>query len=311
MYYREVRDGFGFCAVINPFNKYNAIIIDESKEIEEYIKYINDKGIEQAYVEVVNLDFFKECADLKHLIITIPDEYEGKIDYKNLYELKNIKSLGLANYCHWDESIVSNCELERFQGLEELCIQANKGTESFNKITSLKSLKISKYIGKNKDLSDLSNLKQLDTLTLIQCKMNSLNGIENLNKMQCLYLYHNRSLKDISALAKISKTLKVLRIDCCPKIEDFSVLSELENVEMLELSGGNSIPNLDFIKGMKNLKTLIFTYNVLDGDLSNCMNLSYAACDKNRKHYNLKDKDLPKGEYVFGNEDIELWRRLR
>ena len=33
--------------------------------------------------------------------------------------------------------------------------------------------------------------------------------------------------------------------------------------------------------------------NVMDGDLSLCMNVPYASC-RNKKHYNLKDSDLPK-----------------
>lgn len=33
--------------------------------------------------------------------------------------------------------------------------------------------------------------------------------------------------------------------------------------------------------------------NVEDGDLSKCLNVPYVNC-KNRKHYNLKNKDLPK-----------------
>ena len=60
---------------------------------------------------------------------------------------------------------------------------------------------------------------------------------------------------------------------------------------------------------MKNLKTFIFNMNVKDGDLTPCLDLSYVSV-KNRKHYNLKDADLPKEQYVRGNETIEKWRRL-
>lgn len=37
---------------------------------------------------------------------------------------------------------------------------------------------------------------------------------------------------------------------------------------------------------------------------------SYFYLERNRKHYKLKDADLPKGEYVRGNETTDLWRRL-
>jgi hypothetical protein len=88
------------------------------------------------------------------------------------------------------------------------------------------------------------------------------------------------------------------------------VLGELESLELLELSGNNELPNLNFLKTMKNLKTFVFNVNIKDGDLSQCLKLSYAFSEKNRKHYNLKDSDLPKGQYIRGNETIEEWRRL-
>lgn len=46
-----------------------------------------------------------------------------------------------------------------------------------------------------------------------------------------------------------------------------------------------------------------------NGDSSPCSRLSYATCLKNNKYYSHKDKDLPKGEYFIGTEDIETWRR--
>lgn len=108
--------------------------------------------------------------------------------------------------------------------------------------------------------------------------------------------------------------MRALRIENCPKIDDFSVLSELENLEFLELSGKNELPNLSFIKDMKNLKTFIFSMNVKDGDITPCLGLSHVYSMRNHRYYNLKDDDLPKcsnvENIVRGNEMIELWRRL-
>ena len=67
---------------------------------------------------------------------------------------------------------------------------------------------------------------------------------------------------------------------------------------------------MSFLKKMKNLKTFLFNMNVKDGDLTPCLDLSYVYSEKNRKHYNLKDCELPKGNYTRGNENIEAWRRL-
>lgn len=85
--------------------------------------------------------------------------------------------------------------------------------------------------------------------------------------------------------------------------EDFSVLSELENLELIELVGSNTLPDLSFLKSMKNLITFIFNMNVLDGDLSECLKLSYVCSLRSRRHYNIKNCNLLKSKYVRGNED--------
>ena len=85
----------------------------------------------------------------------------------------------------------------------------------------------------------------------------------------------------------MKKSLKALRIENCPKITDFSVLSELENLELLELTGRNVLTNLEFLKSMKNLNTFTFNMLVENGDLSPCLNLEYVYSEKDRKHYNL------------------------
>lgn len=147
----------------------------------------------------------------------------------------------------------------------------------------------------------------------------SLKGCEQLPKLQCLYLYDNDELSDISFLKNVKNTLKALRICNCNQIEDFSVLEELENLELLELTGTNNIPSLSFIKKLKQLRTFFFSVNVLDNDLTPCFDLEHVDCNKRKLSYNHRFKSLPKvgyvngassDKYVRGNEDIEMWRRF-
>lgn len=240
---------------------------------------------------------------LKHLSISICKD-AGSIDYKPLYMMPEVLSLGIGREDF--EPLSIPVDYSKIKGLVDVGVSAKEDL-NYEKIETLRSLGVSDW--KKKDLKTLFVSKQLDTLSMIQCSMRSLDGIEQSDSMQCVYLSYNRSLRDISALKKVKKGLKALRIENCPKIEDFSVLSELENLELLELTGKNTLQTLSFIRKLKNLKTFTFTMNVLDGDLTPCLDLNYVYSAKNRKHYNLKDKDLPKGNYVRGNEDIELWRR--
>ena len=51
---------------------------------------------------------------------------------------------------------------------------------------------------------------------------------------------------------------------------------------------------LDFLRRMPKLKTFVLSMTVEDGDLTPCLEIPYASCDKIKRHYNLKEKDLPK-----------------
>lgn len=309
---REVyRNGFKFVPLHYPFNKAGAImVVTKEHTVEEYQKYIYENNIEQADICMPDLNILKDCPALKHLKICPSYDALGNFDFTPLYEMPQIKELNCRNIYGPQERYISTVDYSLIRGLTDLSVSVNKGTLNYNKVETLKSLRVGCFKGENRDLTDLFCSTELDTLSMIQCGITSLNGIETSSKMQCLYLYYMRSLNDISALAKVKNTLKALRIENCPKIADFSVLAELENLELLELSGSNTLPNLDFVKSMKKLKTFVFHVNVQNGDLSPCLNLSYVYSGSNRKHYNLKDSELPKGKYYRGNEDIEEWRRL-
>lgn len=311
-------NGFGYTHVTYPGNIHDAIIVLCGKswrydvpyhEVNDYIKHIKTYRIQKAKVISKNINFLKDCSTLKYLSINPSCDAGADFDYSPLYDMPEIISFSCHSKYGDREQFIGHIDYSKINGLIDLGLQVTKGTINYNKIPTLKSLHVTDFKGKNRDLTDLFVSEQLDSLRMIQCGITSLKGIEASKKMQCLYLHYNRSLSDISALNSVKNTLKALRIENCSKIKDFSVLRELENLELLELSGSNELPNLDFIKTMKKLKTFTFTINVLDGDLSLCKNLTYVYSQKNRKHYNIKDKDLPKVKYVRGNESIDEWRR--
>lgn len=303
------KDGFVFCSILYPFNRKTAIYISPAFDWEHYTEYINRNHISQAEVVMPNLDGLRRCDSLKYLYILPSANAPAKYDFSPLYDMPEIKYLNCVNHTGDRHQYISEIDFTKISGLESLSLQANRKTLNFDKLTELKSLNIGSFNGKNYDISDLSCSEKLDTLKMIQCGNRSMSGIEKYGNMQCLYLEYNRALEDISSLRTVKDTLKALRIEKCPKIKDFSVLAELEKLEYLELTGSNELPSLDFISSMKNLKTLVFDMNVLDGDLYPCEKLSYAFTPTTRRHYNVKASELPKGEFFRGNDSIEEWRR--
>lgn len=316
-----VRDGFTFTAITYPANVYDAIVVKYPQDVpcfssriagsphslKEQVEFINRYGIEKALIIAENIDFITMCPTLKHLRIIPADSSGDGFDYAPLYKMPQIKSLQCLTVYGFREEFSTCIDCARINGLEDIHI-ANRRYKHYNTLETLKGLGLSYY--EKRDISEAFSSSILDTLSIFQSKIITLDGIQKSQKMQCLYLYYNRSLQDISALRKVKKTLRALRIENCPKINDFSVLGELENLELLELSGSNELPSLRFLNKLKRLKTFIFSINVEDGDLAPCLNLSYVHSEKNRRHYNLKDTELPKAQYVRGNETIDEWRRL-
>lgn len=312
-------DGYVFTAITSPANVYDAIVIKyphnipcfspykkgSLRSLQEQIDFINGCGIEKALIISDDISFITQCPGLKHLDIIPSDNSGDGFDYSPLYEMPLIKSLGCSVVYGFREEFSTSIDCSKIKGLEFIHINDPRML-NYSNINSLKDLGLSNY--KGKDLSEAFNSPILDTITVIQSKIKTLDGIEKSKRMQCVYLYYNRNLQDISALKKIGNTVKALRIENCPQIKDFSFLSDLEELEHLFLLGNNNLPSLSFLNNMKNLKTFILGMNVLDGDITPCMDLSYAYC-RNRRHYNLKDEDLPKGIYIRGNENIDEWRR--
>jgi len=103
-----------------------------------------------------------------------------------------------------------------------------------------------------------------ENLEALRCKWGSysdLSALENLNNLKFLYLGDCSRVQDITALGKI-ESLVVLRIQAFNKIDDFSPLVTLDNLEQLVILGPVSknapMKDLEFLREMPNLRSILF-----------------------------------------------------
>lgn len=275
---------------------------------EDYIQYIQSRQLEKATVILKDISWLPQCPSLKDLVIIPSEQAAGNFDFSPLYEMPEIRSLECrTQYGEWDQ-FLNEIDYSRVPGLVNLVVEVNKGTKNFQNVETLKQLYTTRYRSPSRDVTQLFSSKELTCLSLFMSNIQSINGVEKAPELQCLELSYNRSLRDISALEKIKDTCRVLYIENCAKITDFTVLEEMENLEYLWLTGSNSLPDLRFLKKMKKLKTFILDMNVLDGDLTPCLDIPYVTCIRDRRHYNLKDSALPKGKIYRPEEELGLWR---
>ena len=300
-------DGFIFTSVHGPANVFNGIVVRNpenaechspkygfsDRTFEEHIRFIQENELEKAVVIAEDISFLTRCPSLKHLYIipanTAPDEF----DYSPLYRMPEIQSLTCTTEYGPHEELRGTLNYGRIQGLRY--VNANgSGHETINQIPHIEKLWVGRLGKKIDSMEALFTSPDLKDLDCVQCSFQNLKGIERAKKLESLSLQYNRSLSDISTLSGCRHSLRTLAIYACGKIQDFSVLDQLDQLEHLELMGSNTLPNLRFLSNMKKLKTFSFSMNVLDGDLSFCLSVPYVNSEKNRKHYNYKDSELPK-----------------
>lgn len=300
-----VRDGFVFTTFSDAPKVYDVIVIrnprdaqtayrlmNSTKTLDEHIELINNRGIEKAMIFAEDIDFITKCPNLKKLDIIPADTAEDGFDFSPLYDLDNVSSLCChTQYGKYDQ-YSSKIDYSYFHNLTDLCVSGS-GHLHYDKISSLEHLSISSDKS-HTDLRGLCCCKALKGLSLIQCTIESLDGIEHCENLQSLDLSYNKKLKSARGIEFCAKALRVLSIHNCSKISDFSFLNDLENLEYLELFGTNELPDLYFLKKMKKLKTFSFSMTVKNYDLTPCLSVPYVDLAKGNVKYNLRNKDLPK-----------------
>lgn len=206
--------------------------------------------------------------------------------------MPNLRELNCQTIHGPKEDRCTNVDYSRLPNLKSLCVSGAKGHRNLSAVHGLRKLYLGQGQPVSKSLADL-NPGSLEELELCQSPIRSLDGLETATGLRKLSLTHCRALSDLSPLENLD-SLTDLEIDACGRIKDFSLLKSMHNLETLVLFGSNTLPDLSFLKHMTRLRSFRFTMNVQDGDLSLCKNIPYVYC-KNRKHFNLKNEDLPKG----------------
>lgn len=281
------------------------VLIRSRRSLDEHIEYIRQNNIKKAIIAAEDIRFLEQCPSLEYVWI-IPSITAENFDYAPVYKLQNLKWLncetmyGLRAMYDVPEKVkVANLDYSRIQGVRRLVVSGAQGHQNVNMAESVRTLYFASGFPEADTLSGFVPGKDLQSLSICQAPIRSLDGIEVAGKLRRLELAHDRRLTDISALASIRESLVYLNIEACGKIKDFSVLSELKNLEFLFLKGANRLRDLSFLDDLPNLKHLHLTMNVEDGDLSICEKLPYVRI-QNRRHYSHKNEDLPKN---FTNPD--------
>ena len=196
--------------------------------------------------------FVQKFNNVKNLDI---GNHYGDGDNSFIYDLPNLEGLVISLYK--DSDFILDCsKLPKSLYSLNINIWSKKKIIKIEQLneTNLEHLYISDF--DEKDLSVISTLTNLKSLSITRSKIKSLKGIENLINLEYLSLGAVRSLVDISDIVACKK-LKRIDFDICWKLQDFSPIGELKEMEILELQDCKSLASIKFVEQLPKLKRLI------------------------------------------------------
>lgn len=284
------------------------INVDNIKESIAYIQEHQIKNVDISY-DLDQVDFLSECPDIE--IISLGGE--DLKDVTGLYYVKSLKSLSI------NETIPSlEIDFERIPSLEVLYGQLPSKAKGMGTLENLKEMVLWSYKPKTKNLEQFSVLKNLESLELIQSNIISLKGVEGLESLGKLGLYYLRSFNDLRDIKDLSKSLRVLEIENCKKIGDFTLIAELKNLEKLRMLDCGEIASIQFVSRLPGLKMLAFGgTTVLDGDLNPCEGIEHVYFTQ-KKHYThrlkeytvvkKKETEISASSQINEKLPTDLWR---
>jgi len=208
--------------------KLNGLRIFDHWDPIESTKFIRDfkflTRLELAFRYDQDYSFLSDLPQLKHLSIGPSYPMENPI---NLSHQVNLKYLALQ----WRKNRIHG--LDACVNLEDLCLIEFKDV----------------------DLKLIANLTNITRLRIKTGSMKSLEGIEQLKKLEVLELGNCRGLRLISSLNGLPE-LKSVRIESCRKIVDYSQLEDLPTLSTLQLVNCGPVPAVEFKKKLPNLTNL-------------------------------------------------------
>lgn len=260
------------------------------KYLEEGIRAAERKNLDSIRIESFDEESnFKNELDLLPLFnktfikkLIIGDSFKLK-SVKNIdaiYSLKELNDLTLALPLEIDFSYLKQ--------LEKLFVN-NHSYKNLESLINLKQLYFARYSKEN--CEELQNLKELTYLRIDGSrKLISLEGIENLNNLNTIWLVFNNQLSDANSIAKLDK-LEWIWVEGCKNLLDYSFLSNNNSIKKLLIS---DLDSLDFVRNMNKLENINF-WNCKSGDLSPLLEnlmLKEVSFSPQRKHYSHKKDEI-------------------
>jgi Leucine-rich repeat (LRR) protein len=208
-------------------------------------------------------------------------------DVTPIHSLHALKTLSVMTYC------TTEIDFRVFSALEDCSLEWRPNAQSLFECKTLEKLVVNRYDGK--DITPFTNLTELKSLTILNAPIESLRGLERLQKLRRLRLADLRRISSLAGIETLNQ-LEELEIHTCRGFSSIEELRPLTNLRTLSLSNNGNIESFRALERLARLESLVFyeSTNVLDGDLSPVWNLRKLSnvSFQDRPHYSHRREDF-------------------
>jgi protein phosphatase 1 regulatory subunit 7 len=250
----------------------------ESKRIRQCMKHFRDAHLDGIYISKAHgyalndLSFLKDYPDVRRLEL----RYASGISLSDLCAVPALHSITIGEN-------TEPIDYSPFLELEDLNIDWHPRV-TFPKVNkTLKSLFLSDYKPRSRDLTELPEFVNMERFHLIRAPLHSLAGLGRFKRLKFLKICRLSKLERIADLDAYS--LEELQLQVCRKIADHEHVTNFPRLWRLMLSDCGSVPSLKFLDRMPKLRWFTFVdTNIIDGDMTPCFRLETVGT-LNKKHY--------------------------
>jgi len=233
-----------------------------------------------------DLAFLKRFPEIEMLVVL----------HSEIVDISAVNCLPYLKYLQLTGEFKQEVIVENFPSLRELRVRWTPRLRFGGRLAALRTLSLSNYRTKTKDLSGLVALPGLQELELVQTSISSLTGIDRflgLMRLSCSYLPKLLSIAPI-AETFAGRSLTTLEFDHCPKISDHYVVRLIKTLKVLHFNYCGEVQSLRFLNELPLLEDFRFVgSDVVDGDLRPCLSIpSVGFVD--RAHYSHRFADFEK-----------------
>ncbi len=190
-------------------------------------------------------------------------------------------------------------DISNMQQLRYVFIRSLYGIRNVNQAAHLKAVKIGEWCEPNFHYLGGAPIEALQILT---GKIRDMSGIQELDNLRFLSIANCPRIKNLAGLGKCSKLESLVLENCGPNV--VKTMPVIPGLKYLNIRSA-SIPDAAWFHRFPDLKYLILDAKIEDGRIESFQKLRHCVLVTDRRHYSVRDKDLPKAEIVL---PIEAYR---